>query len=103
VGIDDDDEGETDEGEQLIPGRYQEEVLAEGVIHPTTRGWMVDAWLTGKPPTVRFIISELGDDGLMYVRASSDDKNDDGPSASGKNYIEALDALEKKLSEKLLS
>lgn len=99
-----DDEGETDEGEQLIPGRYEQNVLAEGVIlPPTTRGWMIDAWLTGKPPTVRFVIAELGDDGLMHVRASSDEQSDDGPSASGKSYLEALDALEKKLAEKLLS
>lgn len=102
MGIDD-DEGETDEGEQVIPGRYEQNVLAEGVVRPpSTRGWMIDAWLTGKPPTVRFVIAELGDDGLVHVRASSDERYDDGPSASGRNYIEALDALEKKLAEKLL-
>lgn len=65
---------------------------------------MIDAWLAGKPPTVRYVTAELGDDGLVHVRASSDEiGDDDGPRASGKNYIEALDALEKLLSEKLLS
>jgi len=63
----------------------------------------VDAWLAGKPPTVRFIITELGEDGMVHARASSDDPEDDGPEAAGKNHEEALGELEKLLAKALFS
>ena len=57
----------------------------------------VDTWLNGKPPTVRFIIAELQTDGSVHIRASSDDRNDDGPTGVGKTHEEALAELERLL------
>ena len=61
----------------------------------------IDAWLEGKPPTVRFIIAEYGDSGAVRIRAGSDQKYDDGPEAFGANHAEALAALEALLARKL--
>jgi hypothetical protein len=58
----------------------------------------VDAWLTGKPPTVRFIIAELETDGTTHLRASSDIRYDDGPTGVGRTFDEALAELEKYLA-----
>jgi len=63
----------------------------------------VDAWLAGKPDTIRFIIAELGIDGAVHLRASSDEDGDDGPTGIGRTYGEALVELEKLLGKLLFS
>jgi hypothetical protein len=60
----------------------------------------VDAWLHGKPSTVRFIIAELQASGRIQLRASSDDMEDDGPTGEGKDYASALADLERNLQLK---
>jgi hypothetical protein len=57
----------------------------------------VDVWLTGKPPTVRFIIAEFETNGRTQLRASSDDPGDDGPVGEGADYASALADLERRL------
>lgn len=89
---------------KLSPARQAEQrERANRVRLPWGKMKAVDAWLAGRPPTVRFIIAELEVGGVVHMRASSDEVGDDGPIGIGKTHEEALAELEKLLAKELFS